>query len=590
MNIERKAILHIPTSQYAFAQAEHKITIRLRAAKGNLEKCTLYWGDRAYPASPVRFFPKEMQIRWTDAEYDFYEVTLEEIPERLCYYFRLQTGDEWSYYYADLFTKELPDYVLEDGFVVEGRSEYYQYPYILRTEILSIPEWFQNAVVYNIFPDSFASGKETLAKKAGQIYGEDGKIYRACLGGTLRGIMQNLDYIQNLGFNCLYLNPIFAAGEYHKYDIIDYMHIDPCFGSDEDFMQLTDEAHRRGMHVVIDGVFNHCSWESPFFEDVIAKGRQSHYWNWFYNLPDKVVRPRGQEGPEYACFAYEPKMPKLNTSNPEVQDYFAGVGRYWVEHFHVDGWRLDVANEIDKNFWRKFRTEVKAANPEAVLIGEVWENASVWLRGDMLDSAMNYDFRKYCRDFFARSVMGAKDFTDSMTDMLLRYPIQISYGQLNLLDSHDVARFYSLCNEDQKKWRLAFVYLMMAPGVPSVFYGDEKLIPGMREPEYRQAMPWSAEPDETLDFVKRIIQIRKQYVNPSDEWHILHASNESNLLVFERIGKNCVRICMNAGNEQADIASWECDGRMLLQSGKLGHMLEPKGYMVCLNTPDDIPL
>lgn len=581
--MNRSAVLHIPISQYAFAQAEDVFTVRLRAAKGDLDACTLFFGDRACPASPVSFAQTAMKRRYQDELYDFFEVTLSPCMKRICYYFRLEKGEEWVYYYADAFHQGLPDLVTKDGFVLEGRSEYYQYPYILRSEVVRLPEWFQNAVVYNIFPDSFADGKRGLAGRKREIAAQDGTVSKSRLGGTIRGILENLDYIQGLGFNCLYLNPIFRAGEYHKYDIVDYFHVDPCLGTDEEFLMLTDAVHVRGMHIIIDGVFNHCSWYFPQFEDVVQKGEASGFCGWFYDLAFPVVRPKDEsKTPEYACFAYERRMPKLNTANAEVQEYFSQVGRYWIERFHVDGWRLDVANEVDKNFWRRFRRAVKGADPQAVLIGEVWENAEVWLKGDMFDSVMNYDFRKHCRDFFATEQTGADGFAFAMTDMLLRYPAQVSFGQLNLLDSHDVARFYSLCGEDYDRWQGAFLYLCMAPGVPSVFYGDEKRISGIREEEYRRAMPWKQDYSGSEEFVRSVIRIRKDWIAPQDDWNVIFADSQENLLVFERCGVHRVRVLLHRGEAPADVKRFLEGGQALLEKGTQGSLLKKNGFLVLL--------
>lgn len=581
--MNRSAVLHIPMSQYAFAEAEDVFTIRIRAAKGDLDSCTLFYGDRACMQSPVVFAETEMKVCWQDKYYDYFEKTITSSPRRICYYFKLCKGEEWTFYYADAFHTELPDMVMEDGFVVEGRSEYYQYPYILREEILEEPEWFLNAVVYNIFPDSFADGYRSICNSKNKIVEIEGQKYRSKCGGTLLGILQNLDYIQGLGFNCIYLNPIFAAGEYHKYDIVDYYNIDPCMGTEEDFRRLTEEIHSRGMHIIIDGVFNHCSWYFPFFEDVIRNGEKSEYTDWFYDLQFPVKRPETEgETPEYACFAYEPKMPKLNTSNPKVQEYFANVGKYWIEKFHVDGWRLDVANEVDRNFWRNFRKAVKTANPKAVLIGEVWENSESWLKGDAFDSTMNYDFRKHCRDYFAMEKTSASEFAGGMTDMLLRYPIQISRGQLNLLDSHDVARFLSLCKGNKNKWMAAFAYLCMAPGVPSVFYGDEKLIEGVRENEYRSPMPWGKEEVEIEEFVKKVIRIRKDWIAPKDTWKVLEADDKQNFLVIERQGVHVIRAIFHMGEGFVNTEKYYESGSVLLALQTTGSMLGSNGVQIIL--------
>lgn len=565
--MNKSAILHIPQSQYAFVSSETTLTIRLRTAIDDLSTCTLYYGDRACNHSPVQFFPLPMNIVAKDELFDYYEVTFDSPFTRVCYYFKLEKDEEWSYYYADQFRKEMPDFVI-NGVMIEGRSEYYQYPFILREEILDVPDWFKNAVVYNIFPDSFASGKKKLEKQGKDILLDNGVVSKTRLGGTLKGITENLDYIEEMGFTCIYLNPIFIAGEYHKYDILDYYHIDPCFGSDEDFRMLVEKIHEKNMHIIIDGVFNHSSWYFFAFEDVVRNGEKSLYKDWFYDLVFPVHRPIDEkEIPTYACFAYERKMPKLNTSNKDVQEYFAEVGRYWIKEYQIDGWRLDVANEIDRNFWRTFRNAAKEVNPEVVLIGEVWENSETWLRGDAFDSTMNYDFRKHCRDFFGLGKIDAFHFAGNISQMRLRYPTNITLGQLNLLDSHDVPRFLSICGDDIRKWKLAYIFLMLFPGVPSLFYGDERNVAGVTESEYRRSMPWQAEQEDMKGFIKLIIDIRKKYTNIRSTYQPAQAEKDSKVYSFFRIGDNGkVFVCMNAGEEEEEI-EFPCMKQILLENG-----------------------
>lgn len=555
--MNKSAILHIPQSHYAFANSETELTIRLRTASGDITNCVLYYGDRACNQTPVQFFPLQMELVARDELFDYYEVTIDSPFTRVCYYFRLETKKEWTYYYGDQFRKDLPDIIL-NGIMIEGRSEYYQYPFILREEILDVPEWFKDAVVYNIFPDSFATGKKKLEQtKESNILLDNGLTVKSKQGGTIKGITDNLDYIKNLGFTCIYLNPIFVAGENHKYDILDYYHIDPCFGTDEEFKELVNKIHENNMYIIIDGVFNHCSWYFFAFDDVVKNGEESKYKDWFYDLNYPVIRPDSEKDiPNYACFAYERKMPKLNTSNIEVQQYFAKVGTYWITEYNIDGWRLDVANEIDRNFWRTFRNATKGVKKDVVLIGEVWENAETWLRGDVFDSTMNYDFRKHCRDFFGLGKMDAFSFSGAISQMLLRYPTNITLGQLNLLDSHDVPRFLSICDNNIKKWELAFLFLMLCPGVPSLFYGDEKKIIGIKEDEYRSPMPWQLADNELENFVKEVILIRKKYINSKSVYQVVRAEQNSSIFSFIRMGDNDkVMVCMNVceNSEQIEL-------------------------------------
>ncbi|BCN31338.1 glycoside hydrolase family 13 protein [Anaeromicropila herbilytica] len=551
--MDKSAILHIPLSKYAFANTEKEMTIRLRAKKKDLTSCILYYADRACNHTPIDFTSIPMKVIAEDEMFEYYEATFETPYVRVCYYFELWQNDKWTYYYADQFTNKLADIKVNNS-VIEGRSEYYQYPYILREEVVDVPEWFKNAVVYNIFPDSFASDERILLCETPEIE-IDGKKHKRRLGGTIKGIMSNLDYIKELGFDCIYLNPIFSAGEYHKYDILDYYHIDPCLGTDEEFRELVNEIHNRDMHIIIDGVFNHCSWEFFAFEDVVCNGLNSKYKDWFYELKYPVIKPdNSTDTPNYACFAYERKMPKLNTSNKEVQEYFEKVCRYWIREFKIDGWRLDVANEIDRNFWRGFRKAAKEEDPNIVLIGEVWENSETWLRGDAFDSTMNYDFRKHCRDYFALNIEDAITFSWNINQMRLRYPTNISDSQLNLLDSHDVPRFLSLCKDDVDKWKLAFIFLMLAPGVPSMFYGDEKGISGITENEYRSPMVWEESNTTMKQFVKKIISIRKEYVDYRSNYEQYVSENNSQLFTFARSNQKLkILIYMNVSNEKVKV-------------------------------------
>ncbi|GLB26367.1 alpha-glycosidase [Lacrimispora xylanolytica] len=578
MKINREAVLHIPLSNYAFANSEHKLTIRIRTQKDNVSACTLYYGDRACPSTPVVFEGIQMEIKARDELFDYYEATFETPYTRVCYYFKLQNEGEWTYYYSERFSNELAILYFERN-IMEERSEYYQYPYILRTEIQDVPAWFKKAVVYNIFPDSFVGEKSGSPTQPREVILENGKVCRSRLGGTLKEVIKNLDYIQALGVNCIYFNPIFAAGEYHKYDTIDYYHIDPCLGTDEEFKHLVEEIHKREMKIIIDGVFNHCSWEFSAFEDVMDKGENSKYIDWFYDLKFPVRRPQSEkEKPGYACFAYEPKMPKLNTSNEEVQKYFANVGTYWIREYEIDGWRLDVANEIDRNFWRKFREAVKKENKEAILIGEVWENAESWLRGDIFDSTMNYEFRRICRDHIIGDNKNALTAAKQLEQMRLRYPTNLVNGQLNLLDSHDVPRFLSLCRGDLRKWKLACILLMLFPGVPSLFYGDEQAICGMKENEYRNPMVWSQN-TQLCEFVHKIIEIRKEYIEEDTSYEVLWKETNEKRLTFVRDGRKG-RLFVSLNVSDMDQEWNRGEKNMILSSAGDKEPLEALGYKI----------
>lgn len=511
-------------SEYAHGLDEKRIVLRLRAARGDLERVTLWYGDTACRRTPIDWFPEPMERVLSDEYHDYWELTLESPYHRIFYHFELFDGAERCYYYGGVFTDHL----------VDDRSEYFKLPFNHRADIARVPEWALDAVVYNIFPDSFASSRRSITG-CGTEKRVSGALSRSRLGGTIRGICENLDYISGLGANCIYLNPIFAAGQYHKYDTIDYLHIDPCLGTDADFRQLVEECHARGMRVILDGVFNHCGAQFFAFRDVLEKQRESRYADWFYRLQFPVTYPEAGERPNYECFCYERLMPKLDTSNDEVRDYLCGVGEYWLREFDADGWRLDVADEPNDGFWREFRRRCKAVKSDALLIGEVWGGARHWLAGDMLDSTMNYDFRSHCRHFFAEGSIDARTFAGRCADMLMRYKRQITAAQLNLLDSHDTSRFLDICGGEKRRLALAVVFMCCFPGMPCVFYGDELGVSGTDELDFRRAMPWQSGDAELLEFYRDAIALRRNHpALRHGELRFLRAEPGERVLVFER--------------------------------------------------------
>lgn len=564
------AVLHIPMSEYCHGLDENHIVYRMRSAKNDLKRVTLYYGDTACRVTPIIFTPVPMERVASDLLHDYWQVIVDSPYNRVYYYFELDDGIKTKLYYGDVFTDHL----------VDDRSQYFKLPFNHRADIAKVPDWVHDAVVYNIFPDSFATYHKHISLESVQM-DYHGQTVKGKLGGTLRGVAENVDYLKDLGINCVYINPIFAAGEYHKYDLLDYFHVDPVFGGDEAFREMVDTLHAKGIRIIIDGVFNHCGWYFFAFDDVVRNQEKSKYCDWFYHLEFPVERPETPEiYPSYACFAYERMMPKLDTANPEVRDYFCKVGRFWVEEFGIDGWRLDVASEVDDGFWRAFRKAVKEANPDALLIGEVWESANHWLRGDMFDSAMNYDFRKHCNLFFAEETIDAADFSGRVTNMLMRYRVQTVPAQLNLLDSHDVCRFLSLCNGDTTKYKLAILFMMTFVGMPTVFYGDELGIQGVLEEEYRHPMPWNGGDEDLREFFKKAIAMRHELeALRHGDFRMVSAEQGSGLIVYTRkLGKQQVTVCINSGKGSANLP--QIKGSIYWSDGLKGETLCGNSFAV----------
>ncbi|MCX8129873.1 MAG: alpha-glycosidase [Clostridia bacterium] len=519
-----EAIEHANDSVYAHAIDERTIVLRLRAKKGDLKECVLFYGDRACFVEPVIMDGIKMELAASDLLYDYFEVELKCQYTRVCYYFWLSDGITSTFYYGYEFHDKVDCH----------RSEYFQFAFLRREEIADVPGWLKESVIYQIFPDSFATAERYISGKESCQETVDGEICKGRLGGTLRGVTANIPYMQELGINCIYINPIFPGNNYHKYDTIDYFSIDPCFGSKEDFKEMVSKCHEAGIKVILDGVFNHSGAGFFAFKDVLEKGENSKYKDWFYRLEFPV---QFYDKPNYDCFAYEKHMPKLNTGNPEVIDYFTKVGVYWIKEADIDGWRLDVANEIDHDFWRSFRKAVRAVRPDAALIGEVWEDAQSWLCGDQFDSTMNYRFTHLCDRFFAKRQISVEAFDGKVNAMLMRYRKNLLYGQMNLLDSHDVPRFLSKCGGDIRRQKLAALFQMMFTGTPSVYYGDEKGMSGWEEPEYRAPMVWQddAYASDVFEYYKKLIRIRKENFAPlMGAYRTLVKDNAGSTYAFER--------------------------------------------------------
>jgi cyclomaltodextrinase / maltogenic alpha-amylase / neopullulanase len=438
---------------------------------------------------------------------------------------------------------------------------------------IQTPDWVKHAVFYQIFPDRFAR-----SSRIEHVPGLQFKPWGAppeeqgFQGGDLLGIVDKLDYLQDLGITALYLNPIFSSASNHRYHTFDYMQVDPLLGGDRAFRELLDEAHARDMRVVIDGVFNHASRGFWAFHHILECGGDSPYVDWFI-VNDWPLRPyqHDKDHPHnYAAWWDLPALPKFNVQNPGVREYLLEVSRYWIE-FGADGWRLDVPDEIkDAEFWRSFRKVVKEANPEAYITGEIWRAAEAWLRGDMFDSVMNYIFSRAALSFFGAETvrteykpggfqlqpLDAAHFSRTIDAMFNLYDWEIDLAQLNLLDSHDTGRVLWTVGEDESALRLCALFQMTMPGAPCIYYGSEIGMTGGDDPGCRGAFPWSEKQKWNhglLDFYKRAIALR--HAHPAlrtGKYDCLYAEGE--IYAFGRASEDEEMVVIfNAGKERASV-------------------------------------
>ena len=506
--MELTAIYHRPESEYAYLYKDKTMHIRIRTKKGEIETIALHYGDPFIFMEDHYEDSKEMVKVTSDALFDYWQVEVSVGYARLQYLFEIKDKQGQSILYGD---KGCVENALEN-LHYEGNG--FKVPYIHEIDACHVPDWVSKTVWYQIFPERFANGNPALSPEGALAW--DSSITPKSedfFGGDLQGIIDHLDYLQDLGITGLYLCPIFESPSNHKYNTTDYFEIDRHFGDKETFRQLVEQAHQRGMKVMLDAVFNHIGDQSPQWQDVLKHGEDSVYKDWFHvqEFPvtkDKLTNPRKLP---YHTFAFESYMPKLNTANPQVRDYLLSVATYWIEEFDIDAWRLDVANEVDHQFWRDFRKAVLAKKPDLYILGEVWHTSQPWLNGDEFHAVMNYPLSDSIKDYFLRGVKKTSQFIDEINGQSMYYRQQISEVMFNLLDSHDTERILATAKGDVQLVKSALTCLFLQRGTPCFYYGTELELDGGPDPDCRRVMPWKrvSDSNEMLDFMKKLIQLRK---------------------------------------------------------------------------------
>ena len=411
------------------------------------------------------------------------------------------------------------------------------------------PEWVKDAVFYQIFPDRFAKS-EAVPKPSNLEPWDSLPTTYGFKGGNLMGVVEHLDYLEDLGITAVYFNPIFQSAANHRYFTHDYYQVDPILSSNTAFRRLLDEAHQRGILVIRVGVFNHVGRGFFQFNHTRENSHASPYVAWFHVKGFPLNAYSGQ--PNYQCWADAPALPEFNTDNPQVRKFIFDVARYWIEQ-GIDGWRLDVPFCIDDIFWQEFRHIVKAANPEAYIVGEIWGEATRWLQGDQFDAVMNYLFTRTCIGFFVGDRLDGElvagmdyapipsldtlAFAQYIKELLALYPWEVTLAQLNLLDSHDTARFLTLAGGDVSALKLAILFQMTYPGAPCIYYGDEIGLEGGRDPDCRRAFPWDEArwDHDLLAFFRRAITLRHEHVALRRGRYLhLHADDQHGVYAFGR--------------------------------------------------------
>jgi glycosidase len=537
-----------------------RIEFKTKAHRDDVESVYLLKSDKLIKMNKIA----------EDGSFDYFQTTI------------LLKNEDENFDYCFVYRDGEHDYYLLDGGFSSTKdgSRFFHYSKE-NVQQFYTPDWVKDGIIYQIFTDRFYNGnqennpdfsewyyeginiappKGKLLKKYTQYFhnvddwynvsgltkspyhapNEEGyqPDYNSFYGGDIEGIYKKLDYLEELGVTIIYFNPLFQAKSNHKYDAVDYMKLDPHFGTDEEFKNFVDEAHRRGIRIIIDCAFNHTGETFWAFQEGMKKGPSSKYYDWYewkkWPMPDPAKTLNFKPSDYYECWWGYGEMPNLNfdlseinpsensikdinlaTPNWEVVNYVLDVAEYWISDMDLDGFRLDVPNEVPFWFWKLFREKVKSIKPDAYLVGELWSNAVEWVNDDYFDAVMNYAyFKDPVMRFFNQRSCSAKTFDRDLKPGLLSYPTQSAQVMMNLIDSHDTFRYLESANGEISRLKLAVLFQMTYVGTPHIWYGDEVGMMGAHDPDCRRPFNWKYTEDSEKvslrDYYKKLIQIRKE--------------------------------------------------------------------------------
>ncbi|MBH0230856.1 glycoside hydrolase family 13 protein [Halobacillus yeomjeoni] len=519
----KEAVYHRPKNNYAYPYDENTLHIQLRTKKNDIDHVFLIHGDPfIWEDGEWQTDETIMEKSGSDQLFDYWFVEIKPEYRRLRYCFVLETEEEKAVYTEKGFYEEVP---------LDDIAYHFCFPFLNRKDVFTAPLWVKETVWYQIFPERFGNGNSELNPEGTVPWGSEDPKPDSFFGGDFQGVIDHLDHLTELGINGLYFTPIFKAYSNHKYDTIDYMEIDPQFGDKETFRTLVQECHKRGIRVMLDAVFNHSGYYFAPFQDVLENGVNSPYYQWFHMWENEVET---EPLPNYDAFAFVSHMPKLNTEHPEVKKYLLDVARYWIEEFDIDGWRLDVANEVDHAFWRDFRRTVKSVKPEAYILGEIWHDSMPWLQGDQFDAVMNYPFTNAVLKYFTQQY-SLNQFKDQITHVQHMYPQNVNEVSFNLLDSHDTPRILTYAKGNKDAVKLMYLFQMSFEGTPCIYYGDEIGMTGGEDPDCRKCMVWEKDEQDRdiFRFVQQLISLRKSESAFGNESRFRFKEHED-VLVYEK--------------------------------------------------------
>ena len=504
-------IYHRPESEFAYLYTKDSMRIRLQTARNEIKSVGLISGD-FYTFAEEKWYQKQQSMNkaYTTDNHDYWEIEVTAPHHRLAYAFCITDYAGKKVFYTDQGAFDFEEQRLNRD------NLYFRMPYFQEIDRFKVPEWVAKTVWYQIFPERFYNGDPSNDPDDVLPWGSEKPTRENFFGGDLQGIIDKLDYLEDLGINGLYLCPIFTSPSNHKYDTVDYYEIDPHFGDKRLFRELVEKAHERGIRVMLDAVFNHLGASSHQWQDVVLHGEESAYADWFHidSFPPRYTAIPDSEmatNLNYDTFSFNPHMPKLNTANPEVQKYLLEIATYWIREFDIDGWRLDVANEVDHHFWKEFQQTVLKQKEDLYILGEIWHTSQRWLQGDEFHAVMNYAFTDNIKAYFVEQSILISQMIFGMNRQQLLYRDQTNEVAFNLLDSHDTPRILTLCQGNKALMKAVLTFMFIQKGTPCIYYGTEVGMEGEMDPDCRRCMIWEDQDEELLTFVKQLIALRKQF-------------------------------------------------------------------------------
>lgn len=579
------SVYHRITDNFCYALNKDDLIVNIKTGY-DVKQVFLHYNDPyAYKLKKNHgkhnMFRKEFVDKKRLKHHIWWSILIKPEYKRCQYFFEIVTDAETWFYFDDGFLSrtEMVDRA--------NSLQYFTFPWMNQADIISVPNWVNETIWYQVFLDRFCNGDEKLNPKEVKPWsnGEVGKF--DFYGGDLVGLYNKLDYIEELGITGLYLSPLCESNSYHHYDTIDYYKVDGHLGDECLLKKLVDKAHKKGIRVMFDGVFNHSGPQFKPWLDVIKHGSKSRYYSWFMiqEWPFQSDGLASQNG-QYYTFGFVDCMPKLNTNNQEVIDYIIDVCKFWIQTYRIDGIRFDVASEISHECFRQLRRQLKLIQPDIFLLGEIWGDSIQWLQGDQFDSIMNYPLIEAIHQFWFDDTKTKFDLECAINCCYVMYSKTINDVLFNLFDSHDTERLIHRAGSlDIFYQYLVILYTM--PGSPCIFYGTEIAIEGAHDPDCRRCMPWEdiscGKYDDCMKVVKELIQLRKtREAFRSQKMYFQNTIENPRLIELVKIsedGKEKIEIYLNCSKSSV-ILSKTNEALFSLQFDETIGMLQPNGVLI----------